>query len=256
MTRDNDIFIDKLFEEPSAVYLNFEVGSPFKAIAALFIEQLFSNAYYCAERYPGGALPRPFKFFLDELPNICRIHSLPQIASTCRSYKIDLVVSVQSMQQLKAIFKDAEKTLMNNCVTHIYLGTGESDALKDISEALGKTTIEETSHSHQKSGQGGSSDSDKGLGRELALPSEIYSLPNKYAIVKMQHHSPIFAEKFKTEKEPWYSLLGGKGNPENSCVIEKDYYELYVIQKHEYEKEKQARREEMLKQIEEKDGKL
>ena len=256
MTRDNDIFIDKLFEEPSAVYLNFEVGSPFKAIAALFIEQLFSNAYYCAERYPGGALPRPFKFFLDELPNICRIHSLPQIASTCRSYKIDLVVSVQSMQQLKAIFKDAEKTLMNNCVTHIYLGTGEADALKEISEALGKTTIEETSHTHQKSGQGGSSDSDKGLGRELALPSEIYSLPNKYAIVKMQHHPPIFAEKFKTEKEEWYALLGGKGNPENSCVIEKDFAELYVIQKHEYEKEKQARREEMLKQIEEKDGKL
>ena len=256
MTRDNDIYIDKLFEEPSAVYLNFEVGSPFKAIAALFIEQLFSNAYYCAERYPGGALPRPFKFFLDELPNICRIHSLPQIASTCRSYKIDLVISVQSMQQLKSIFKDAEKTLMNNCVTHIYLGTGESDALKEISEALGKTTIEETSHSHQKNGQGGSSDSDKKLGRELALPSEIYSLPNKYAIVKMQHHQPIFAEKFKTEKEEWYSLLGGKGNPENSCVIESDFNELYIIQKHEYEQEKQERREEKLKQIEETDGKL
>ena len=256
LTRDNDIFIDKLFEEPSAVYLNFEVGSPFKAIAALFIEQLFSNAYYCAERKDGGALPRPFKFFLDELPNICRIHSLPQIASTCRSYNIDLVISVQSMQQTKAMFKDAEKTLMNNCVTHVYLGTGESDALKDISEALGKTTIEETSHSHQKSGQGGSSDSDRGLGRELALPSEIYSLPNKYAIVKMQHHPPIFAEKFKTEKEEWYSLLGGKGNPENSCVIEKDFAELYTIQKHEYESEKQERREVLIKQRKEMDGKL
>ena len=81
-------------------------------------------------------------------------------------------------------------------------------------------------------------------------------MPNKYAIVKMQHHAPIFAEKFKTEKELWYSLLGGKGNPENSCVIEKDFAELYIIQKHEYEHEKQARREEMLKQIEEKDGKL
>ena len=160
------------------------------------------------------------------------------------------------MQQLKAIFKDAEKTLMNNCVTHIYLGTGEADALKEISEALGKTTIEERSHSHQKSGQGGSSESDKGLGRELALPSEIYSLPNKYAIVKMQHHQPIFAEKFKTEKEEWYSLLGGKGNPENSCVIESDFNELYIIQKHEYEREKQDRREIKLKQIQEMDGKL
>ena len=72
----------------------------------------------------------------------------------------------------------------------------------------------------------------------------------------MQHHAPIFAEKFKTEKEEWYSLLGGKGNPENSCVIEQDLGELYIIQKHEYEREKQERREIRLKQIEEMDAKL
>ncbi len=235
MTRANDICIDKLFEEPSAVYLNFDVGCAYKAIAALFIEQLFSSAYYIAETKYTGKLTKPFKFFLDELPNICKVYSLPERASTSRSYNIDLIISVQSMQQLKHIFKDAENTLMNNCVTHIYLGSGEADALKTISEALGKTTTEEISHSRNKgTNSGGSSESDRGLGRELALPAEIYSMPDKYAIIKMQHHHPIFAEKFKTEKQDWYKLLGGVGNPENSCNIQDDFEDLYLIYKGEY----------------------
>lgn len=243
LTRKNDIDIDTLISEPSGVYLNFEVGSPYKAIAALFIEQLFSSAYFLAETKYGGALPRPLKLFLDELPNICRVHSLPERASTSRSYNIDLVISVQSMQQLQHIFKDAEKTLMNNCVTHIYLGTGEADALKQISEALGKTTTEETSDSRSKgmSGHGGGSESDRFLGREIALPSEIYSMPDLYAIVKIQHHPPIFAEKFKTEKQSYYKLLGGQGNPRNSCIINEDFREQRLLYMAEYESEKRMR---------------
>lgn len=250
LTRVNDIDIDRLFEEPSAVYLNFEVGCPFKAIAALFIEQLFSSAYYIAETKHNGTLPRPFKFFLDELPNICKVYSLPERASTSRSYNIDLVISVQSMQQLKHIFKDAENTLMNNCVTHVYLGSGEADALKTISEALGKTTTKETSHSQNKGGnQGGGSDSDRDLGREIALPAEIYSMPDKYAIVKMQHHQPIFAEKFKTEKATWYLLLGGQGHPENSRTIQDDFGTLALIHKAEWQEEYDRRNKEKIESL-------
>ena len=247
LTRANDICIDRLFEEPSAVYLNFEVGCPYKAIAAIFIEQLFSSAYYIAETKFNGTFPSPFKFFLDELPNICKVYSLPERASTSRSYNIDLVISVQSMQQLKKIFKDAENTLMNNCVTHIYLGSGETDALKAISESLGKTTTEEISHSHNKGGnQGGGSESDRGLGREIALPSEIYSMPDRYAIVKMQHHPPIFAEKFPTEDQPWYRLLGGKGAPENSCDIQRDFETRSLIQRAEWQEEYNRRNKEKI----------
>lgn len=251
LTRANDICIDRLFEEPSAVYLNFEVGCPYKAIAAIFIEQLFSSAYYIAETKFNGTFPSPFKFFLDELPNICKVYSLPERASTSRSYNIDLVISVQSMQQLKKIFKDAENTLMNNCVTHIYLGSGETDALKAISESLGKTTTEETSHSRNKGGQGGGSDSDRSLGREIALPSEIYSMPDKYAIVKMQHHPPIFAEKFKTERRDWYRLLGGKGAPENCCDIHRDFATQALIQRAEWKVEYDCRNKEKIQRNQE-----
>ena len=243
MTRKNDIPIDDIVQTPSAVYINYEIGSAYKAIAALFIEQLFASAYYIAETKYNGTLPNPLKMFLDELPNICRVYSLPERASTSRSYNIDLIIAVQSMQQLKRMFKDAEHTLMNNCVTHIYLGTGETDALKQISEALGKTTTSEVSFTHNtgSSKHSGGNNSERQMGRELAFPSEIYSMPDKYAIVKMQHHQPIFAEKFKTYDRDYYKLLGGKGNPQNNRTIQSDLKTVRLINEAEYMTERAER---------------
>ncbi len=235
MMHDNEIPIDKIVQCPSAVYLNYEIGSAFRPIAALFIEQIFMSAYYVAEKRYAGRLPINLKMFFDELPNICSIYSLPQRLSTSRSYGMDIVLSVQSMQQLKKMFDKAEQTLLNNCVTHVYLGTGEPDALKQISENLGKTTTSEISHSRSAGVSGGSgSNSDRVIGREIALPSEIYSMPDLYAIVKQQHHHPIFARKFKTEKQKWYKLLGGKGGPENNRSIEADYEDLAVLHRLRY----------------------
>ena len=235
LTMKNEIPIDEICVRPGAVYLNYEIGSPYRAIAALFIEQMFAAAYYIAETKYHGRLPLDLKMFLDELPNICRVYSLPQRASTSRSYGIDLVISVQSMQQLKKMFKDAENTLLNNCITHIYLGSGEQDALKQISEQLGKTTTSELSTSRSTGlSQGSNSDSTKGIGREIALPAEIFSMPDKYAIVKMQHHQPIFAEKFKTEKAKYYKELGGQGSPENSRSINDDFRTVAALHKYEY----------------------
>lgn len=243
MTRCNDINIDKIIEEQSGVYLNFEVGSPYKAIASLFLEQIFSAAYYLAERKYSGRLKNGLKLLLDELPNLCRIHSLPERLSTCRSYNIDCVVAVQSMQQLKKMFKDAEQTLMNNCVTHLYLGTSEPDALKAISEALGKTTTNEISRQRNTSvsSPSSSSDSDKALGRELALPSEIRSADSKHEIILIQGKSPIYCLKFQTQRRKWYKLLGGMGNPDNSCVIQDDLQATYTVNRYEYMNERESR---------------
>ena len=243
LMRTNDIPIDDIMQTPSAVYINYEIGSAYKAIAALFIEQLFASAYYIAETKYNGTLAHPLKMFLDELPNICRVYSLPERASTSRSYNIDLIIAVQSMQQLKKMFRDAENTLMNNCVTHVYLGTGENDALKQISEGLGKTTTTEVSKSRGKSAltNNNSSDSERAIGRELAFPSEIYSMSGEFAIVKMQHHQPIFAKKFQTQKQKYYPLLGGKGCPENNRNIQSDMKTVRLINEAEYRAEKAER---------------
>lgn len=225
LTDGNDIPLDWICENPGGIYLNFEIGSPYRAIAALFIEQLFLSAYYLAQTKYNGRLPLDLQMCLDELPNICRVYTLPERLSTSRSYGINITVSVQSMQQLDRMYDKADETLKNNCVTHIYLGTGEEKALKYISEALGKTTTEEVDRSRNvgSNSSGGGSDSDKAIGRELALPDEIHSMSDKYAIIKIQHYQPIFAKKFPTAKQPWYPELGGQGCPENSCSIEDAY---------------------------------
>lgn len=137
-----------------------------------------------------------------------------------------------------------EYTLMNNCVTQIFLGTSEPDALKYISEALGKTTTNELSRqrtSALSSHQGSSSDSDKALGRELALPSEIRYADGKHQIVLIQGKSPIYCRKFRTAKRKWYKLLGGMGNPDNSRDIRRDMQSVRVINEHEYDKEREER---------------
>lgn len=246
LTSANEIPLDEICRSPAAVYLNFDIGSPYKAIAALFIEQLFSTAYRIAEQTRDGRLPVDLQLFLDELPNLCSVYSLPQRLSTSRSYGIDVLLSVQSMQQVEKMFKNAEETLKNNCVTHVYLGTGEPKALKEISEALGKTTTGEVNRTENVGGrQGGGSRSDRSLGRELALPSEIYSMPDAFAIVKQQHHQPIFAKKFPTEKQKWYSQLGGRGNLARSRVIADDYSEKRTIRKAEYAQSINQRRKEL-----------
>ncbi len=242
LTMKNEIPIDRIMEEPSAVYINFAIGSPYRAIAALFLEQVFKSAYYIAETKYDGVLPLELKMLLDELPNLCKIYSLPERLSTSRSYGIDIVLSVQSMQQVERMFQKAEKTILNNCATHIYLGSGEQDALKQISEMLGKTTTVEESYSRSVGTRGGSgSDSEKALGRELILPAEMRTMPDKYSVVVMQHHSPIFTEKFKTQKRKWYPLLGGRGNRERSANIKTAYLPQRALHETEYKKIRAAR---------------
>ncbi len=244
LTRDNEIPLDKICEDPSAVYVNMDIGSPYRVIAALFMEQCFNSIYYVAETKYDGRLSNNMKLLLDELPNFCRIHSLPERAATSRSYNCDIFFLAQSLQQIQRMFDKSEKTLLNNCVTHVYLGSNEPDALKQISEALGKTTTEEMSRQeNQGFNHGGGSITDKGMGRELALPSEMFAMANKYAIVKTLYHQPIFTEKFKTQRTKYYRDLGGKGNPKNNRNIETDLKEQSAIHRAEWNIERRQRSE-------------
>lgn len=244
LTRINEIPLDDLAEEPTAIYVNYNVGSPYRALAALFLEQAFICLYYNAERRYNQRLPRRVRFLLDELPNICRIYTLPERLSTCREYNIDVVLIVQALEQLKRGYKDAENTLLNNCAVQGLFGSSEPDTLKRFSEMLGKTTTMEQDYSRSRGGkQGGGSDSEKRIGRELALPAELFSLDCRYCILLMQGYPPVFAEKYRTMKQRWYKALGGIGNPENSRSIQTDYATERALHLAQYEQERQMRME-------------
>ncbi len=244
LTMDDEMQIDKLCEEPTALYLNFEVGSSYKVIAAMFLEQCFASIYYIADTKYGGSLPVKCKMFLDEIANICRFNSLPERLSTARSYNIDVTLCLQALQQLKKLYEGNDQTIINNCAVFAYLGCGEPDTLERVSKMLGKTTIDEVNESRSSSGNQGRNESDRATGRELMTQDELFTLPRDKCVLIIRGHNPIFACKCKTEEWDEYELLGGFGCPENNTDVKKRYAALYSRHREAYKKafaEREAR---------------
>ncbi len=247
LTMDDEMNIDRLCEEPTALYLNFEVGSSYKVIAAMFLEQCFASIYYIADTKYGGSLPVKCKMFLDEIANICRFNSLPERLSTARSYNIDVTLCLQALQQLKKLYEGNDQTIINNCAVFAYLGCGEPDTLERVSKMLGKTTIDEVNESRSYSGNQGRNESDRATGRELMTQDELFTLPRDKCVLIIRGHNPIFACKCKTEEWDEYELLGGKGCPENNTDVKKRYAALYSRHKEAYTKAFKLREERLLK---------
>lgn len=241
LTMSDEMDIDGLCECPTALYLNFEVGSAYKAIAAMFLEQCFASIYYIADTKHGGRLPVKCKMFLDEIANICKFHSLPERLSTARSYNIDITLCVQALQQLKHLYDGNDQTIINNCAVFAYLGCGEPDTLERVSKMLGKTTIDEVNASRNMGGKGGSSEADRRTGRELMTQDELFTLPRDKCVLIIRGHNPIFAAKVKTERWSEYKLLGGIGNPANSVDITLKYAPEYSKHRREYDEDKDRR---------------
>lgn len=221
LTMHDEMKLDKAFEKPTALYLNFEVGSAYRPVAALFLEQCFSTAYYLAESRFGGRLDRKCIFMLDEIANICKFHSLPERLSTARSYNISIMLFVQALQQLKHLYDGSDQTIINNCAVFAFLGNSEPDTLKRVSETLlGKTTVDLT---NENRGSKGGGESDQRKGREIMTPDELHAMPRKKCVLVMIGHHPIYANKCQTQKWDEYKLLGGKGNPQNNTDIRAEY---------------------------------
>lgn len=243
LTMDDEMQIDALCEEPTALYLNFEVGSAYKVIAAMFLEQCFASIYYIADTKHGGSLPVKCKMYLDEIANICKFHSLPERLSTARSYNIDITLCLQALQQLKHLYDGSDQTIINNCAVFAYLGCGEPDTLERVSKLLGKTTIDEVNASRNYGERGGGSESDRRTGRELMTQDELFTLPRDKCILIIRGHNPIYADKCKTEKWREYAQLGGVGNPANNTDVTLKYTAEYSLHKERYDRELEAREE-------------
>lgn len=243
LTMDDEMNIDGLCETPTALYLNFEVGSAYKVIAAMFLEQCFASIYYIADTKHGGSLPIKCKMYLDEIANICKFHSLPERLSTARSYNIDITLCLQALQQLKHLYDGSDQTIINNCAVFAYLGCGEPDTLERVSKLLGKTTIDEVNSSRNYGDRGGGSDSDHRTGRELMTQDELFTMPRDKCVLIIRGHNPIYARKCRTERWREYKLLGGKGCPENNTDVTVKYAAEYSLHKAIYDELKEAREE-------------
>ncbi len=208
MSKD-DMALDTLADHKTALFIiTSDTDKTFNFIAAMLYTQLFNQLCYTADYKYGGKLPMPVHCILDEFSNIGKIPDFEILISTIRSRRISAMIFLQSKSQFNLNYKDSAGTIEDNCDTLLFLGGKSKDTVKDLSELLGKETIDvqNTSESH---GQNGSTSvSQQRTGRELLTQDEIAVLDGDKCICQIRGTRPFLSDKYDTANHPMYKRTG------------------------------------------------
>ena len=203
LTAVDELELEKLGTERTAVFAIIpDNDSSFNFIVSMLYTQLFQRLYYLADHTPGGRLPVPVQFFMDEFANVTAPPEFEKLVATMRSRDISVTIVLQNMAQLEALFKEQHKAIAGNCDTFLYLGANEADTNKYISELLGKATIDTNTYGHSRGRNGSFSTNDQNAGRELMTPDEVRRMNNKYAILFVRGEKPLMDLKYNLKKHP------------------------------------------------------
>lgn len=180
----------------------------FNFLANFMYSQLFKELCDKADNHYGGRLPVHVRCMLDEFSNVGQIPNFEKIISIIRSREISVDVIVQNLAQIEALYDKQAGTIQGNCDTTLFLGSGENNTMKNISERIGKTTIDHRSSSTTKGQQGSFSQQNQILGRELITPDEVGRLDNSECILFIRGLKPFKSKKYDLTKHPQYRKTG------------------------------------------------
>ncbi len=200
MTSTNTIEFSDLVDRKSVLYfITPATNDTYNFIMNVFFSQMLDRLYDYADTN-GGKLPTPLFLILDEFANIGRIPRFEQILSTCRSYRINISIILQSIDQLIAIYDEkVTENIMANCSTHLFLGSNAQKTLETFSKQLGEKTIsrDSVSRSTDKNSEfSGRSYSDQIMARALMTPDELRRMDSNTCIILLQAMKPIKAQKY------------------------------------------------------------
>lgn len=203
---DDELEIDRIGHEKTALFVVVsDTDTTFHFIAAMMYTQTFN--VLCEEALRcGGALPVHVTCLLDEFANQ-KIPNFQHIISVIRSREISAHIVVQTQSQLKAIYKDHAETIVGNCSCVLFLGGKERSTLKEISEMLGKETIDLYNTSVTKGNQESHGQNFQKLGKDLMSPDEIAVMDNSKCILQVQGIWPFFSDKYDITHHPQYKKL-------------------------------------------------
>ena len=168
----------------------------------------------------GGRLPVHVRYLLDEFANIGQIPNFDKLIATIRSREISASIILQSQSQLKTIYKDAADTIVGNCDTTLFLGGKEKSTLKEISELLGKETIDSFNQSENRGSQVSHDLNYQKLGKELMTQDEIAVMDGGKCILQLRGVRPFFSDKFDITRHPRYKYLAD-ADKKNTFDIER-----------------------------------
>ena len=204
----DDLELDTLGDRKTALFVIIsDTDDTFNFIVAMMYTQLFNLLCDKADDFYGGRLPVHVRCLLDEVANIGQIPKLEKLIATIRSREISACLILQAQSQLKAIYKDNADTIIGNCDTTLFLGGKEKTTLKEMSELLGKETIDLYNTSENRGKEKTYGLNYQKLGKELMSQDEISVMDGGKCILQVRGARPFFSDKFDITKHPRYKFL-------------------------------------------------
>ena len=208
ITSYDELGLDKLGDELSALFVIIsDTDATFNFLVAIMYSQLFNLLCTKADNSKGGKLNYHVRCLLDEFANIGEIPQFEKLIATIRSREISASIILQAKSQLKAIYKDNADTIEGNCDTTLFLGGKEKSTLKEISESLGKETIDSFNTSNTRGQSESYGLNYQKLGKELKSQDELAVMDGGKCILQLRGVRPFFSDKFDITKHKHYHLL-------------------------------------------------
>ena len=204
----DELELDTLGDEKTALFVIIsDTDDTFNFVVAIMYSQLFNLLCDKADNEYGGRLPVHVRCLLDEFSNIGQIPMFEKLISTIRSREISACIILQAQSQLKAIYKDNADTIIGNCDTTLFLGGKEKSTLKELSETLGKETIDMYNTSETRSNQNSYGTNYQKLGKALMSEDELSVMDGGKCILQLRGVRPFLSDKYDITKHPRYKML-------------------------------------------------
>ena len=224
----DEMELDKIGDRKTALFLIMsDTDTTFNFVIAMLQSQLFNLLCDKADDEYGGRLPVHVRVIADEFANIGQIPQFDKLIATIRSREISASIILQSQSQLKAMYKDSADTILGNCDTTLFLGGKEKTTLKEMSELLGKETIDLYNTSETRSNQKSFGLNYQKTGKQLMTEDEIAVMDGGKCILQIRGARPFFSDKYDITKHKNYRYLADE-NEKNRYKVEKELNPQYI----------------------------
>ncbi len=223
LTDDDTLDLESIGNKKVALFCITPTGdTTFNYLVGILYTQLFETLYHHAEtNCEDRRLTYHVRFLLDEFANTGRIPDFTQKLATMRKYEISCTIIIQTLSQLKALYRDDWETIIGNCDSMIFLGSTDNTTVEYISKSLGQETIRSVNNSRTYGRQGSSTTNYNKLGRDLMTPAELKLMKNKYCIYFLRGIEPFFSFKYRWKQHPNFPRIGAASEKNKYKVREK-----------------------------------